>query len=69
MVRLAVLIWLLAGTVLAGAAVIVVVTVPSLLNAGMRMIPIAGIGGYIVAIPVAWVIARMIAEQSRPGHA
>jgi hypothetical protein len=68
MLRLGVLIWLLAGTVLAGVAVTVVLLMPGLGNGMMRAIPVAGIGGYVVGIPVAVGIARKIlaATAGRP---
>jgi hypothetical protein len=66
MLRLTILMWILAGTVLAGCLVTVVVTVPSLYDAGMKYIPIAGVGGYLLAIPLAWILARKILEATRP---
>jgi hypothetical protein len=60
MLRLAVMIWILVGTVLAGALVTVVLLMPSLANDMMRFIPIAGISGYVIGIPFAWVIAGKI---------
>lgn len=68
MLRLAVMMWLLVGTVLAGVFVTVVVTVPSLAAAAMKFIPIAGIGGYVIGIPVAIVIAKKIIASVGPGH-
>lgn len=61
MLRLAVLVWILAGTVLAGGFVTVVLSTPSLLADGMRLIPILGVGGYLVAMPLSWIIAERIA--------
>lgn len=58
--RLAALIWILVGTVLAGVVVVAIVSVPSLYDMGMRLIPIGGIAGYIVGLPIAWVVARHI---------
>lgn len=58
--RLALLIWVLVGTVLAGIAVVVVLVTPELLAEGMKFIPIAGIGGYVVGIPVAFVVTSFI---------
>ena len=52
MLRLAALIWLLVGTVLAGVGVTVVVATPSLALDAFRLIPYAGIGGFVVAIPI-----------------
>ncbi len=60
MTRLAVLLWVMGGTVLAGVAVVVVLMIPSLEGEAMRYIPIAAIAGFIVGIPVALVAAKAI---------
>ncbi|NVO13391.1 MAG: hypothetical protein HXX10_05080 [Rhodoplanes sp.] len=60
MLKLAVLIWMMLGITLAGALVVVIVTVPSLYAQGMSLIPIAAAVGFIVAIPAAIVIAKKI---------
>lgn len=62
--KLASLVWLMLGTVMAGALVLVVVALPNLAEQGMRLIPLAGIGGYLVAIPFALIVARKIAAQT-----
>ena len=53
MLRLAVLMWALIGTTLAGSFILAVVSIPSLAEQGMRLVPIAGIAGFVVAIPLA----------------
>ncbi len=60
MTRLAVLLWIMGGTVLAGVAVVAVLMVPSLQAEAMRFIPIAGIAGYVVGIPLALAAAKAI---------
>jgi hypothetical protein len=57
MLKIAALVWIMVGTVFAGAAVAAVLSVPQLAAEAMRYLPIAGIGGYIVAMPVAWLLA------------
>lgn len=64
MLKLAVLIWMMLGTTLAGALVVVIVTVPSLYADGMRLIPIVAAVGFIVAIPAAIVIAKKIDQAT-----
>ena len=44
MFRLALLIWVVLGTTLAGVGVTIVVSNPDLYNQGMKLIPIAAIG-------------------------
>lgn len=60
MYKIAALLWGIAGTALAGMAVIVVLAVPALASHDMRYIPYAALAGFIVAIPVALVIARQL---------
>jgi hypothetical protein len=60
MVKVAAIIWVLAGTVLAGAFVTLVLCSPSLSAQAARLIAWAGVGGYVVAIPIAAVLAKKI---------
>jgi len=61
---LAVLLWVVGGTVLAGVFVTVVLLVPSLAGQAMRFIPIAAAAGAIVGIPFAVVAARAITAKT-----
>jgi hypothetical protein len=63
--RLAVLVWMMLATALAGAAIMVVVAVPSLSDKGMTFIPWAVAAGAVVAIPFAIIIARRIESATR----
>jgi hypothetical protein len=65
MLRLAFLLFGLVGTTLAGIAVVAVVTVPAWYDEGMRLIPVAAIGAFILAAPISWLIARAIMSQTR----
>jgi preprotein translocase subunit SecF len=69
MLRMTVLIWVLAGTVLAGIAVTLVLVVPSLAANELKNIPYAAIGGYLVGVPVSWVIAKQILSMGRASKA
>jgi hypothetical protein len=51
-------IWIMLGTVLAGVAVLVVLTNPELLNQGSKFIPIAGIAGYLIAVPLSYALSK-----------
>lgn len=64
--NLFILMFMLAATVFAGSAMIVVVATPSLYDQGMVMIPIAAAIGVVVAVPVAWFVARAINQASKP---
>ena len=44
------------GTVFAGSAVAAVLSMPRLADEAIRYLPMAGVGGYLAAIPVALVL-------------
>jgi hypothetical protein len=60
MVRLTMMMWSIAGTVCAGIAIMAVLAVPSLAGHAMGYIPYAAAGGFIAALPVAYLIARQL---------
>lgn len=68
MLKLAILVWIMLGTTLAGSFLTVVVTVPSLYAQGMKLIPFAAGTGFLVAIPFAVMIARKIYASTAPRH-
>ncbi len=61
MLKIAIIVWMMAGTVLAGFAIIGVLSVPTLAAHDTQNIPIAALIGAVVAIPVAYVVAKRIA--------
>lgn len=60
MLKIAIIVWMMAGTTLAGIAIMAVLTVPTLAVHDMKYIPIAAIVGFVVAIPVAYFVAKRI---------
>jgi hypothetical protein len=56
MFKIAAVVWIMVGTVFAGSAVAAVLSMPQLADQAMRYLPLAGVGGYIAAIPVALVL-------------
>jgi hypothetical protein len=64
MTRLAAMLWIMGGSVLAGVAVMVVLMIPSLQSDAMRVIPIAAIVGYAVGIPLALIAAKAITHKA-----
>lgn len=60
MMRITLLIWIVLGTTLAGVAMTVIVTVPQLIDQGMLYIPILCGGAFVLAIPLAYLIASRI---------
>ena len=60
MFKVAILVWLVLGTTLAGAGVTVIVSIPQLYAQGMSLIPWVAIGGFVVAIPFSFMIAKQM---------
>lgn len=65
MLKVAILVWILIGVVGAGIALTVVLAVPSLSANAMKLLPIVSIAGFIVTIPISFVIAKMILAQTK----
>jgi hypothetical protein len=60
MFKLAVVIWVMLGTVLAGCAVTLVILDSSLANQAFRLIPLAAIAGFIVAMPLSYMVSKRL---------
>lgn len=65
MVKVALLVHMILATALAGALIIVIVSIPSLSEQGMKLIPIAVGAGIVAAIPASLWLSRRILEQTR----
>ena len=65
MFKVALLVWILIGVVGAGVALTVVLAVPSLSANAMKLLPIVSIAGFVVTIPISFVIAKMILAQTK----
>ncbi|WP_369810103.1 hypothetical protein [Bradyrhizobium sediminis] len=52
------------GTALAGSAVIAVLAVPSFATEAMKNIPFAVLSGFAVAMPLSYLVARMIGASA-----
>lgn len=60
MLKIALLVWIMLGTVLAGSGVIVVLAVPALAAMAMKYIPVAVLAGFVAAMPLSYLVARRI---------
>ena len=65
MFKVALLVWILIGVVGAGAALLVVLAVPSLSVNAMKLLPYVTAAGFIVTIPISFVIAKLILAQTK----
>lgn len=64
MKSLALLVWIILGTTLAGVAMAAIVAVPALSQQAAQLIPILCGAGFVLAIPFAYVIARRLHTPS-----
>ena len=60
MFKIAVLVWIVLGTTLAGMALTLTLTVPALQADAMKLLPIFSLAGFVVAIPVSFYVAKKI---------
>ncbi len=65
MLKIAIVVWMMLGTVLAGSAVIAVLTA-GLVSGPSNVIPLAALAGFVVAMPLSYLVATRI---GRAGHA
>ena len=65
MLRLVSLLYGLVGTVLAGIALTVVLSVPSFADRSMTLLPVAIAVGLLLAAPITWLVARAILDNGR----
>jgi len=68
MLKVAILIWMMLGTVFAGSAVTAVLTVQGLAASPMKIIPLAALIGFIVAMPLSYLVATRIGRSGRDGR-
>ena len=63
MIRLAVLLWVMGGSTLAGVFVMIVLMIPSLQSQAMKVIPLAALAGFVVGMPLALIAAKTITQR------
>ena len=63
MFKIAVLVWVVLGVVIAGVAVIAILNIPGFAGKEFQYIPIAAIVGYVIAIPFSIAVAKAITKN------
>lgn len=63
MIRVSLIIWTILGAALAGTAVIAVLAIPSLAAEAMKNIPLAVLVGFVLALPLSYLVALRIAAS------
>ncbi len=61
MLKVAAVLWIILGATLAGIGLTIVVATPSLVDQSMKLIPWAALAGFVIAIPLSWLLATQIA--------
>ncbi len=64
MAKVAILVWIVLGVVLAGVGVMAILALPNFAGQELKLIPVVAIIGYIVAAPISFVIARAIVRAA-----
>jgi len=64
MIKVAVVLWIIGGATLAGMLMIAVLATPSLAQDAMTWIPRVVAAGFVLAMPVSFLVARKIARPS-----
>lgn len=62
MFKIAAVLWIIIGTVFAGIAVMTVLSVPALAAHAGTYIPYGAIAGFVIAVPVAFVVAGRMSK-------
>jgi len=57
MLKIAIILWIVLGSTLAGSALIVVLAAPVLADQAMKLIPWAALAGFVLAMPLSWLLA------------
>ena len=52
MLKIAIILWIVLGSTLAGSALIVVLATPVLADQAMKLIPWAALAGFVLAMPL-----------------
>jgi len=60
MFKIAAVVWIMLAVTLAGVALLVIVTVPSLAAQAAFLIPVVCSGAIVVAMPLSYLVARRI---------
>jgi hypothetical protein len=57
MLKIAIILWIVLGSTVAGCALIVVLATPVLADQAMKLIPWAALAGFVLAMPLSWLLA------------
>jgi hypothetical protein len=66
MLKIAIILWIVLGSTLAGCALIVVLATPVFADQAMKLIPWAALAGFVLAMPLSWLVASNLSAPR--GH-
>ena len=64
MIKIAIIVWMMLGTAFAGSAMVAVLSIEGLASQPMKFIPIAVLCGFVVAVPLSYLVARKIGRPA-----
>jgi hypothetical protein len=64
MFKVAMLVWIILGATLAGCAMVAVLSIGSLASQAMQLIPQAVAAGFVLAMPLSYLVARKIGNPT-----
>lgn len=63
--KVALLLWIIIGTTIAGIAMLVIVSVPELSKQAASLIPMFCGGAFALSLPISWLIAKKVEASTR----
>jgi hypothetical protein len=63
MKAVAIILWIIVGTTLAGVGLTIVLAMPQLAVHSMKYIPWASLAGFVLAMPISWVMAKKLKDR------
>ena len=63
MLKIAIIIWIVLGATLAGCGLTIVLATPALADQAMKLIPWAALAGFVLAMPISWLIASNLSDR------
>jgi hypothetical protein len=63
MFKIAIILWIVLGSTVAGLGLMVVLATPVLADQAMKLIPWAALAGFVLAMPLSWLLASKLSAS------
>jgi flagellar biosynthesis protein FliQ len=63
MKAVAIILWIVVGAAFAGMGLTIVLALPQLADHSMKYIPWASLAGFVLAMPISWVMAKKLSGR------